>query len=107
MATLGEKIRQRRIELGLTQSELGNLLGYKSRSSINKIELSRSIPLNKLERMAKALETTPSYLMGWKEPLTAYDEIINFFDQLDETGKQDLLKYAKYLASNEESRKEE
>ena len=62
---VGEKIKQRRLELGLSQDELAKKVGYKSRSSINKIELSRDLPLRKVEVMAKALETTPAYLMGW------------------------------------------
>jgi transcriptional regulator with XRE-family HTH domain len=63
--TVGERIKQRRLELGLSQDELAKKVGYKSRSSINKIELSRDLPLRKVEVMAKALETTPAYLMGW------------------------------------------
>ena len=65
--TIGERIKQKRMELGYSQDELAKRAGYKSRSSINKIELSRDLPLNKVELVAKALECTPSYLMGWKE----------------------------------------
>lgn len=63
--TIGERIKARRIELNLTQDELAIKVGYKSRSSINKIESSRSLPLSKIEKMADALETNPSVLMGW------------------------------------------
>lgn len=65
--TVGERIKQRRLELNLSQDELAKKVGYKSRSSINKIELARDLPLKKVELMAKALDTTPSYLMGWSE----------------------------------------
>lgn len=64
---VGERIKQRRLELGLSQDELAKKVGYKSRSSINKIELSRDLPLRKVELMAKALDTTPGYLMGWSD----------------------------------------
>lgn len=37
--TIGEKIAQRRTELGMSQMQLAIKIGYKSRSSINKIEL--------------------------------------------------------------------
>lgn len=40
---IGEKVRQRRIELGLSQEELALKMGYKSRTSINKIENGRAI----------------------------------------------------------------
>ena len=65
--TAGERIRSRRIELGMTQEELAKKAGFKSRSSINKIELSRSISNNKVAIMAKLLDCSISYLMGWDE----------------------------------------
>lgn len=65
--TIGERIKNRREELGLTQDELAKKCGYKSRSSINKIELSRELPLKKVSLMADALNTTPGYLMGWED----------------------------------------
>lgn len=63
--TIGERIKSLREQRGLTQEELAKRCGYKSRSSINKIELSRKLPADKIEIVAKALGTTPSYLMGW------------------------------------------
>ena len=63
---VGERIKQKRIEMNLTQDELAKKVGYKSRSSINKIELSRDLPLPKVEKVAKALDCSPSYLMGWE-----------------------------------------
>lgn len=66
MLTLYHKIRQRREELGMTQDELARKMGYKSRSSINKIEKGENdIPQSKIMAFAAALETTPEYLMGW------------------------------------------
>jgi transcriptional regulator with XRE-family HTH domain len=65
--TIGERIRQRRIELGLSQEEVSIKAGYKSRSSVNKSESSRNLPLSKVEKMATALECTPAYLMGWED----------------------------------------
>ena len=38
--TVGERIAARRKDLNMTQEELARKLGYKSRSSVNKIELS-------------------------------------------------------------------
>lgn len=59
-------IKKRREELGLSQEELAAKLGYKSRSSINKIELGLSdIPFSKIPLFAKALELEPEILMGW------------------------------------------
>lgn len=65
---LPNRIRARRIELKLTQSELAQKLGYKSRSSINKIELGISdITQSKVLEFAKALNCSPEYLMGWED----------------------------------------
>lgn len=64
--TIGERIKQKRIELDLSQDELAKKVGYKSRSSIQKIESARNLPLPKVEKMARALGCTPSYLMGWE-----------------------------------------
>lgn len=64
---IAERIKTRRQELGMTQDELAILLNYKSRSSIYKIEIGENdIPHSKISAFAKALETTPSYLMGWE-----------------------------------------
>lgn len=65
--TIGEKIRNRRIELDMSQEELAKKCGYKSRSSIQKIEASRDLPLKKVRAMASALDLSVSYLMGWDD----------------------------------------
>ena len=65
---IGERIRRRREELDMTQDELARAAGYKSRSSINKIEIDgRGLPQDKIADIAKALKVTPSYLMGWED----------------------------------------
>ena len=80
--TIGERIKQRREELGYSQDELAKKTGYKSRSSINKIELSRDLPLNKVEKMAKALEVEPAYLMGWTVDEVGEIEVIAKADNI-------------------------
>lgn len=67
MMELYKRIRERREELGLSQDELSQRLGYKSRSSINKIEKGLiDIPQSKIQLFAEALFTTPEQLMGWE-----------------------------------------
>lgn len=66
MLELYDRIRMRREELNLSQDELARKLGYRSRSSINKIEKGiNDIPQSKIKAFASALDTTPEYLMGW------------------------------------------
>lgn len=68
MLKVGERIRIKREQLDMTQDELAQLTGYKSRSSINKIEKGgNDLPQSKIVAFAKALKTTPSYLMGWED----------------------------------------
>jgi len=63
---IGDRIRIRREELNLSQDELAKKIGYKSRSSINKIELGYyNLAQSKIKAIADALDTTPSYIMGW------------------------------------------
>ena len=83
MPEIGKRIRSRREQLGMTQEELASRLGYKSKTTIAKIENgTNDIVQSKVTEFAKVLDTTPAYLMGWtqldgneKEPeLTARDE---------------------------------
>ena len=65
MSELSRRILQRRLELGLSQEELAQRMGYRSKSSITKLEKGvNDIPQAKLEELAAALETTPAWLMG-------------------------------------------
>ena len=65
MSVLSVRIRQRREALGMSQEELAARMGYRSKSSITKIEKGiNDIPQNKLEDFAAALETTTAWLLG-------------------------------------------
>ena len=64
--TIGERIKQRRLELGLSAEELGKRLG-KDRATIYRYESGkiRNLPAATLEPLAAALMTTPADLMGY------------------------------------------
>lgn len=69
MSTIYDRIRARRLELGLTVEDLAQQLGYKDKSSISKIENGKAdIPQAKVELFANALHTTTAYLMGVDGP---------------------------------------
>lgn len=91
----GKRIKKRREELGMSQESLAQKLGYKSRSSINKIELGlNDISQSKIVAFAKALHTTPEYLMGWSE-----EELLDRALMIDD----DLLeKYGNVFEAEEE-----
>lgn len=61
---IGNRIKNKRIELNMTQEELALKSGYTSRSSINKIELGLvDIPQSKIASIASALGVSPAYLL--------------------------------------------
>lgn len=98
---LYKNIRNRRIELGLTQAELAKKIGYRSISTIAKIERGiNDIPQSKIKAFADALNTTPGELMGEVEPapvplsLTQQEEThIKKYRQLDADGREDVDDY--------------
>jgi transcriptional regulator with XRE-family HTH domain len=64
LAQLGQAIRARRIELGLSQEALANQAGV-DRSHMGKIERGeRNVTLLNVERVANVLETLPSALLA-------------------------------------------
>lgn len=73
--TLGEKIKARRIELGLSVDEVARKID-RNRATVYRYENSDigDIPSGVLETLAKALSTTPAQLMGWKEELSDRDK---------------------------------
>ena len=65
--SIGTRIKERREELGLTQQELADRMGYKSKVSISNVEHDHEdLTSTRVQKFAKALETTPAYLMGWQ-----------------------------------------
>ena len=57
-------IKKRREQLGISQDELAKKLGYKSRSSINKMELGlQDVPQRKVKDFAKVLSVSIGYLL--------------------------------------------
>lgn len=70
--TIGERIKERRKQLGLTVDELAERLG-KNRATIYRYESNdiEKLPTTVLEPLAKVLDVTPAYLMGWLKPSQA------------------------------------
>lgn len=66
--TIGERIRQQRESVDITQHELGRLCGV-TKQTIYKYEtgIITNIPMDKIALIAKALHVTPAYLMGWTQ----------------------------------------
>lgn len=93
---IGERIKYRREELKLSQEELALRLGYKTRSSINKIEKDASgLPQSKIVAIANALQTTPAYIMGWEEIQKNNSDIVTAVAKM--RSDEDFLSVVKML----------
>lgn len=66
--TFGERVKERRLALGMSQEELSMACGYSHRSSINNIELGKNgVPNGKVGIIAKALKCRPEDLLGYED----------------------------------------
>lgn len=77
MLEMGQRIKSRREAIGMSQQELAERVGYKSRSSINKIELGKNdIVQSTIKKIASILNCSPAYLMDGTENLDVPPNII-------------------------------
>lgn len=83
-----KNIRQKRIELNMTQTDLAKKVGYSDKSMIARIERGDiDLPQSKIMLFADALDMTPCSLMGWND----YDS-----QELNKT-REDIIDLKRYL----------
>lgn len=71
--SFGENMRERRLALDMTQSELGGKVGC-GKSTINRYESGEiNVPYERILTIAKALSTSPAALMGWSDECSQQD----------------------------------
>lgn len=64
LETFGGRVREARMNKGMSQEQLAEMCGYGSRATINCIELGkRDVPLKKAKAIASALNIDVSYLV--------------------------------------------
>ena len=75
--SMGERIRRRRQELGLTVEEVSRALG-KNRATVYRYERGdiEDLPTTALEPLSRVLQTTPSYLAGWTEDVDGIEGLL-------------------------------
>lgn len=67
---IGEKIKQRRMELKWSQRDLAAKMGYSNNSTITRIESgSVDIPQSRIVQFAEVLGVSVAHLMGWDEEI--------------------------------------
>ncbi len=113
----GRNVRKIRELRGMSQEELAHKMGFKSRSSINKIEIGRSsIPVEKISQLALILRVSPlDFIQDESEDLKlttlpdyGYEQkndnvkeskpkVLIEFNKLSEKNQEQALSYIKYL----------
>jgi repressor LexA len=93
--TIGDRIKYLREQQGLTQEELAKKLGYKSRSTIYKIESGqREVPRKMIAQLSVALNVSPLDLLGENSstPISR-DDIVEKINTLSDDKIDKLLGY--------------
>lgn len=100
---INDNIKKRRLTLGLTLEEIAKAVGT-TRQTIQKYEsgIITNIPSDKIERLAKALNTTPAYLMGWDEKESTNNseldsQIEDLYNSLPEDKQKQAIEFLKFL----------
>lgn len=80
--TIGERVKARRLELGLSVDEVANALG-KNRATVYRYESNEieKLPTTVLEPLANVLGVSPGYLMGW-ENVGDFAALIDKYDNI-------------------------
>ena len=80
---LSIKIKQLRLEQEMTLEQVANIVGV-GKSTVRKWEtgMIANMKRDKIALLAKALSTTPAYLMGWKEETPKKEETLTNGEQL-------------------------
>lgn len=90
---IGQRMKLRRQEINLSAEKLAEKLGV-SKTTIYRYEKGEieKFPIELVEPIAKALNTTPAYIMGWE----VKDDINVIYNQLENSRQKKVYSYAKY-----------
>ena len=92
--TIADRIKQKRIELNLSQTDLAQRAEYSDKSAISKIEhAGDDITMKQVKRIAKALNVTSAYLMGWESPRN--QEFIELFEDANPVVQESVVNLLK------------
>ena len=114
MKPMGEIIKEERKRAGLTQEELGKMLGVQ-KNAVCKWEKGRTLHIgqDKLYLMSQIFDCTPQYLMGFDASSETYDlqikndtvaKVVAMANDMDSRRQRMLLTYAKFLQAEKSKR---
>ena len=105
--SIGEKIKERRMELRWSQRELSDKIGYSNHSTIARIESGKvDLPQSKVVKFSEVLGVSVGYLMGWEEEEKAADnggmseskkQLLALAEQCSEEDAEKLLQMMQIL----------
>lgn len=109
--TIGQRIKARRKELGLSAEYVASRLG-KNRATVYRYENDdiKDLPITILEPLASILRTTPADLMGFKDqkdPVYPYtlrlDEtrLLSYYNKLNDIGMEKAMEYVQDLSEQQ------
>ena len=89
-----DRIKLRRLELGLTLKDVSKRLGV-AESTVSRYETEdiKNMGIDKIEKLAQALDCSPGYIMGW--------EIDIDIEKLNKDNKKKLEDYFLLLLSSQ------
>lgn len=98
--TIGEIMKERREQLGLTLEQIGEYIGV-GKATVQRYESGeiKNLKQETIEKLSQILKVTPSYLMGWEEkkPSAFIERFGN--EDFNEEELQELDDFIKYLKS--------
>ena len=95
--TIGEKIKQRRTELKMSQRELAAKMGYAHHSTLARIESGKvDVSQTKINQFAEVLETDIAYLMDWEKVQKNNDALTDIIIRM--RTDEDFLSVVKILS---------
>lgn len=110
MEQLGDRVRKLREGRNMTQTELSEILGMKTYTTVSKWEKNENFPKGKdLKKLAEIFNVTSDYLLGLTDDklkkITTHEktEIISIYDQLEEPRQEKVLNYAKEQLEDQEN----
>lgn len=111
MEQLGDRVRKLREGRNMTQTELSEILGMKTYTTVSKWEKNENFPKGKdLKKLAEIFNVTSDYLLGLADSklgkITAQsekNEIISIYEQLEEQRQEKVLNYAKEQLEEQEN----
>lgn len=113
MEQLGVRIRKLRESRNMTQTELSEILGMKTYTTVSKWEKNENFPKGKdLKKLAEIFNVTSDYLLGLSDTelgkittQNEHPEILTIYNQLEEPKQEKVLDYAKEQLEEQNSSK--